>query len=78
MYDYSTLYVPIGTTALYRATYPWSQFREIKEYDPSAAIKNVKMDAPQGDKIYYNLNGQRVNTPTNGIYIIGGKKIYVK
>ena len=30
-----TLYVPIGTKALYAATFPWSMFHEIKEYPSS-------------------------------------------
>ena len=28
--------------------------------------------------IYYNLNGQRVNNPTKGVYIVNGKKVIVK
>ena len=29
--------------------------------------------------VYYNLNGQRVERPvTGGIYILDGKKVYVK
>lgn len=28
--------------------------------------------------VYYNLKGQRVDNPTNGIYIVNGKKVMVK
>ncbi len=31
-----------------------------------------------GDNVYYNLNGQRVSTPSKGIYILNGKKILIK
>ncbi len=31
-----------------------------------------------GNNIYYNLNGQRVSTPTKGVYILNGKKVLVK
>ena len=27
---------------------------------------------------YYNLNGQRVDTPTKGVYIVNGKKVVIK
>ena len=74
---YGTLYVPIGTKALYAATFPWSMFHEIKEYDV-VGIENVKMDEAQSEKRYYNLNGQRVNNATNGIFILNGKKILIK
>lgn len=74
---YGTLYVPIGTKALYALAYPWSEFHEIKEYDV-VGIENVKMDEAQSEKRYYNLNGQRVNNATNGIFILNGKKILIK
>ncbi len=31
-----------------------------------------------GNNIYYNLNGQRVSKPTQGVYILNGKKVLVK
>lgn len=33
--------------------------------------------APEGDNVYYDLTGRRVNVPTKGIYICNGKKIVV-
>lgn len=38
-------------------------------------ISQVKMDDDAQFDIYYNLNGQRVNNPTHGIYIKNGKKV---
>ena len=44
--------------------------------DPSGidAIENGK----QADAPVYNLNGQRVNTPSKGVYIKNGRKVIVK
>ena len=36
-------------------------------------IEEANADAP-----VYNLNGQRVNAPVNGIYIKNGRKVLVK
>ena len=40
-------------------------------------IANVTKDSSE-EKIYYNLNGMRVNNPTKGIYIVNGKKVVIK
>ncbi|MBP3767618.1 MAG: leucine-rich repeat protein [Prevotella sp.] len=32
----------------------------------------------QGDHAYYTLDGRRVENPTNGIYIVNGKKVVIK
>ena len=39
-------------------------------------IKDIK--AELGDNHYYNLGGQRVETPAKGLYIKNGKKVIVK
>ena len=41
-------------------------------------ISQVRMNDDAQTDIYYNLNGQRVNNPTHGIYIKNGKKVWVK
>ena len=41
-------------------------------------IEGVEAEAAEGEKVYYNLKGQRVATPSNGLYILGGKKVIVK
>lgn len=38
-------------------------------------IEDIKID---NDAVYYNLLGQKVENPTNGLYIHNGKKVYVK
>ena len=58
---------------------PWRYFY-IKEMD-FTGIENV-FDDRKGEngntKTIYNLNGGAVENPTNGIYIINGKKVLVK
>ena len=55
--------------------------RDLKEIrklgvDPTA-IKRV--DAQRAEaKAYYDLQGRKVATPTRGIYIQNGKKVFVK
>lgn len=37
------------------------------------------VDKTQTEKnVYYNLNGQRVDVPTTGVYIVNGKKVIIK
>lgn len=41
-------------------------------------VTDLKSDDRKGDDAYYNLQGQRVDNPTQGIYIHNGKKVVVK
>ncbi len=43
----------------------------------TSGINGVTLQST-GNEIYYNLNGQRVSTPSKGVYILNGKKILVK
>ena len=43
----------------------------------TTAIKNIE-DKQVEDGAYYNLQGQRIDTPVKGLYIRNGKKIIVK
>lgn len=43
----------------------------------TSAINNVTGDILQ-DNIYFDLNGRRVEHPTNGVYVTNGKKIVIK
>jgi hypothetical protein len=43
----------------------------------TSAINNVKGDILQ-DNLYFDLNGRRVEHPTNGVYVTNGKKIVIK
>ena len=34
--------------------------------------------SPKNEKVFYNLEGQRVMTPTKGMYVVNGKKVIIK
>ena len=44
------------------------------------SIGNIIIDLNEieGIDIYYDLSGRRVEEPSNGIYILNGKKIYIE
>ena len=44
--------------------------------DEETAVSDIR--AEQKAEGYYNLRGQRVETPTKGLYIINGKKVIIK
>ena len=74
-YNNACLYVPQGRKFAYEKTTPWNKFYilEIDVTDINDVIKDAS--AP---KVYYDLNGRIVMTPTKGIYILNGKKVWVK
>ena len=41
-------------------------------------IKEVKTESEETNCIYYDLNGRKVVTPKKGLYIINGKKVFIK
>ena len=72
------LYVPAGAKEKYETTEGWGEmFAEVREYDEATGI-----DEPEclnvDIEIVYDLQGRRVKNPGNGIYIINGKKVFVK
>jgi len=75
----STLHVPANAIEAYKATWPWSDFKEIVAIngnDPDGIFK-VKQDNCESS--YYDLYGRRIHQPQQkGLYIRNGKKIVVK
>ena len=72
-----TLYVPNGAKAAYAATDKWWDFTNIVESgatDINNVVSEVSFDVP----VYYDLSGRRVENPASGIYIVNGKKVYIK
>ena len=75
------LQVPEGSKAMYQFAEAWKKFFNIEEYDPTG-IADITLDAEEKNLPIYNLQGTRMteekeNLPT-GIYIQGGKKIFIK
>ena len=77
------LYIPIGAKEAYATTTGWSQFSKIIEKDLTA-INNVKGE-PTGDasqsgkvKAIYDFQGRKVDAPKKGLYIVDGKKVFIK
>ena len=70
------LAVPVNTSATQGNAKSFFLFNEA---DITDAIDNVQSAEfkTQSTEIY-NLNGQRVNTPQRGIYIVNGRKVVVK
>lgn len=81
---YSILYVPKGSLAAYESSPYWGyrHFEKIVEGEPEDENSGTSISAivsPQANKdVYYNLQGQRVETPTKGLYIKNGRKIFIK
>jgi len=38
----------------------------------------VSTEDVEGDNVWYNLNGQRVENPGKGLYIRNGRKVVIK
>ena len=45
--------------------------------DDTTDVREVETE-PCGEAVYYDLSGRRVENPTRGIYIVNGKKVYIK
>ena len=75
------IYVPKGTKELYEAVYPWAGYKIVEE-DIESGIAPVVADSKTMP--VYHLDGSRAGTSKDfnalphGIYIVGGKKDFVK
>jgi len=61
----------------YKTTFPWSKFQNIMGYDPSG-INDIRIDSNAKQKVYYDINGNRLNSPRKGLNIINGKKVIIR
>ena len=75
VYNNALLYVPEGRKFAYEKTVPWNRFY-IVETD-FTDISGVKEQIAES-KTVYDLQGRKVDNPTNGIYIVNGKKAFLK
>ena len=76
IYMNAVLYVPIGSLEAYQNAGVWKNFWEIKEFDTTGII-DVKTENKKETTIY-DINGRGVENPTNGIYIVDGKKVLLR
>ena len=81
-YNNACLFVPIGRKDFYAKTSPWNNFI-IQEMDFTGIDEVVDELKGEEEKVKvkglcYDLNGRVVENPKNGIYIISGKKVFVK
>jgi hypothetical protein len=44
----------------------------------TTGVANLNINHNLNDNRYYNLNGQRIEKPARGLYIVGGKKVVIK
>ena len=70
--------LPAGKAFLLINT-PAAGARELSVVFADEIITGIaNMKAAKEDGLYYNLNGQRVNAPAKGLYIVNGKKVIKK
>lgn len=75
--QYMTLnvFVPQEALEAYQSADPWKNFWNLQGFDASG-IENVKAEG--GNAVYYDLRGNRLDAPKNGLNIINGKKMIMK
>ena len=73
-----SLYVPSEAKSAYQQAEQWREFFFIE--DLPLGINDVVADKDHSNAatVYYDLQGRVVENPTSGIYIIDGKKVFVK
>jgi hypothetical protein len=48
------------------------------EFGSTTSMMKVSAEDTEGDNVWYNLNGQRVENPGKGLYIRNGRKVVIK
>lgn len=66
IYAQCTLVVPQGCVAAYKAANIWKKFTNIEEAT-STGVETIVTDSES--PVYYDLQGRRVDNPTEGLYI---------
>lgn len=70
VYKTATLYVPTGMKDKYMQNENWAKFWNIEEYNIVGGVNDVKADASVAPAAYYDLNGNKFDTPQHGINIV--------
>ena len=69
--------MPQEALEAYLSAEPWKNFWNLQGFNPTG-IESVKRDAINGNNVYYDLRGNRLDAPKKGLNIIKGKKVIVK
>ncbi len=69
-YRNGDLSVPKGCVELYKATYPWNQFKVIREMDPTGIEQQTISESPVVEKARYTVDGLRADGHTRGLNIV--------
>jgi hypothetical protein len=80
-YTNATLHVPSASITAYKIQSPWNRFKSIvalTDNDPQPNSINVVNNDSFKTNVYYDLSGQKLQTPTKGINIMNGKKYIIK
>ena len=75
-YDTAILYIPAGALETYRSAMGWENFTNIVEM-PVTGIDDVNGESKNMGTVY-DLSGREVGIFDKGVYIINGKKVFVK
>lgn len=74
IYNNCILYVPFGSSDIYKRIMPWCKFKNIEEM-PEASVEDVIDDSKANSEIF-TIDGKRVDIPRRGIlYIKDGRKV---
>lgn len=79
-YDNAMLHVPSDGYDAYKTAGGWSLFKRIYKINDTSGLSVIPIvnDIRDKEDKYYNLQGQRVLNPKNGVYIKNGKKVIIK
>ena len=69
--------IPAGKAYVELDTYAGARSLTVAFDDETTGINSVNGEGIKGNG-FYNLNGQRVESPTKGLYIMNGKKVILK
>ena len=78
--DYLTLHVPAVSLNDYKNHDVWSKFKAVVPLTAEETdIERITMvSGTDSAPIIYNMNGQRISNPKNGLNIINGRKVLIK
>jgi hypothetical protein len=73
-----SLYVPSEAKSAYQQAEQWREFFFIEDLPLGINDAVADKDNCNAPAVYYDLQGRVVENPTKGVYIINGKKVFVK